>query len=126
MKKENVETRLDNIEEILKMLLVNSVLGSSEIDKIQENILNDVRDGLLTFGMENLRLNYIENKYYIFAEIDEDETLKKIKNNYARACNFLEDLKIVLVFDKLHVKRKKAFEESKISFYVKSGEMRIF
>lgn len=52
LKKENVETRLDNIEEILKMLLVNSVLGSSEIDKIQENILNDVRDGLLTFGME--------------------------------------------------------------------------
>lgn len=47
LKKENVESRLDNIEEILKMLLVNSVLGSSEIDKIQENILNSVRDRLI-------------------------------------------------------------------------------
>ena len=60
LKKENLESRLDNIEEILKMLLVNSVLGSSEINKIQENILNGVRDILFAFGMENLRLNYIE------------------------------------------------------------------
>ena len=38
MKKENIESRLDNIEEILKMLLVNSVLESNEIDKIKESI----------------------------------------------------------------------------------------
>ena len=68
LKNENIESRLENIEEILKMLLVNSVLGSSEIDKIQENILNSIRDRLIMFGMENLRLNYIEDKYYIFAE----------------------------------------------------------
>lgn len=125
LKKENVETRLDNIEEILKMLLVNSVLGSSE-DKIQENILNGVRDSLLLFGMENLRLNYIEDKYYIFAEIDENETLKNIKKNYVNACDFLGDVKLVLVFEKLHVKRKKVLEESKISYYVYNGELRIF
>lgn len=65
MKNENIESRLENIEEILKMLLVNSVLGSGEIDKIQENILNSIRDRLIMFGMENLRLNYIEDKYYI-------------------------------------------------------------
>jgi hypothetical protein len=126
LKNENIESRLENIEEILKMLLVNSVLGSGEIDKIQENILNSIRDRLIMFGMENLRLNYIEDKYYIFAEIDENETLKNIKNNYLQACDFLDDIKLVLVFEKLHAKRKKAFEEAKISFYVKSDEMRIF
>ena len=126
LKKENLESRLDNIEEILKMLLVNSVLGSSEINKIQENILNGVRDILFAFGMENLRLNYIEDKYYIFAEIDENETLKNIKSNYSQACDFLDNVKLVLAFEKLHVKRKRAFEEAKISFYIKSGEMRIF
>ncbi len=126
LKNENIESRLENIEEILKMLLVNSVLGSSEIDKIQENILNSIRDRLIMFGMENLRLNYIEDKYYIFAEIDENETLKNIKNNYLQACDFLDDIKLVLVFEKLRAKRKKAFEEAKISFYIKSDEMRIF
>lgn len=33
MKKGIVEARLDNIEEILKMLLANSVLGSSDVEK---------------------------------------------------------------------------------------------
>ncbi len=126
LKKENVESRLDNIEGLLKMLLVNNVLRSSEIDKIQENILNSIRDRLNMFGMENLRLNYIEDKYYVFAEIDENETLKNIKNNYLKASDSLDDIKLVLVFEKLHPKRKKAFEEVKISFYVKSGEMRIY
>ena len=124
--KESIETRLDNIEEILKMLLANSVLGSVDTDKIQENILSGIRDSLSAFGMENLRLNYIEGKYYIFAETSEDDTLKKIKKNYAQACDFLDDIKLVLVFEKIHAKRKQAFEDSKVSFYIKSGEMRIF
>lgn len=126
MGKESIETRLDNIEEILKMLLANSVLGSVDTDKIQENILSGIRDSLSAFGMENLRLNYIEGKYYIFAETSEDDTLKKIKKNYAQACDFLDDIKLVLVFEKIHAKRKQAFEDSKVSFYIKSGEMRIF
>jgi hypothetical protein len=126
LKKETVETRLDNIEEILKMLLINSVLGSSDVDKIQENILCGFRDSLTTFGMKNLRMNYIEKRYYLFAEIDANETLKNVKNNYMQACKLLDDIKLVLVFEKLHAKRKKAFEESGISYYIKNGEMRIF
>lgn len=59
MKKENIESRLDNIEEILKMLLVNSVLESNEIDKIKESILNSLRDKMVNLGIGNLRLNYI-------------------------------------------------------------------
>ena len=54
---------LDNIEEILKMLLVNSVLGSSDVEKIQENILCQFRDALSGLGIYNVRMNYIENKY---------------------------------------------------------------
>ena len=126
MKKEDVETRLDNIEEILKMLLINSVLGSSGVEKIKENALNEYRDRLSIFGMKNLRVNYIEEKYYLFVEIDTDETLKSIKSNYVQACTLLDKMKLVLVFDKLHAKRKKAFDESGISYYIKSGEMKIF
>ena len=126
MKKENIESRLDNIEEILKMLLVNSVLESNEINKIKESILNSLRDKMVNLGIGNLRLNYIEDKYYVFAEINENETLKNIRNKYLLACDLVGDLKVVLVFEKLHSKRKKAFEESKISFYVRNGEMRIF
>ena len=49
LKKETVETRLDNIEEILKMLLVSSVLGSSDVDKIQENIISQFREMSIAF-----------------------------------------------------------------------------
>ena len=64
LNKETVEARLDNIEEILKMLLVSSVLGScSDVDKIQENILCQFRDALSGLGIYNVRMNYIENKY---------------------------------------------------------------
>ena len=126
LKKETVETRLDNIEEILKMLLVNSVLGSSDVEKIQENILCQFRDALSGLGINNIRTNYIENKYYIFAEIDANETLKNIKNCYAQACELLGDIKLVFVFEKLHSKRKKALEDAGVSYYLHSGEMRIF
>ena len=89
MKKENIESRLDNIEEILKMLLVNSVLESNEIDKIKESILNSLRDKMVNLGIGNLRLNYIEDKYYVFAEINENETLKNIRNKYLLACDLV-------------------------------------
>lgn len=126
LNKETVEARLDNMEEILKMLLVNSVLGSSDVEKIQENILCQFRDALSGLGIYNVRMNYIENKYYIFAEIDANETLNNIRNCYAQACEFLDDIKLVFVFEKLHAKRKKALEEAGISYYLQTGEMRIF
>ena len=126
LKKETVETRLDNIEEILKMLLVSSVLGSSDVDKIQENIISQFRETLDGLGIYNARMNYIENRYYIFAEIDANETLKSIKSCYTQASDLLGGIKLVLVFEKLHVKRKKALEDAEISYYLQSGEMRIF
>lgn len=126
LKKETVETRLDNIEEILKMLLVSSVLGSSDVDKIQENIISQFRETLAGLGIYNGRMNYIENRYYIFAEIDANETLKGIKSSYTQASDLLDGIKLVLVFEKLHVKRKKALEDAEISYYLQSGEMRIF
>lgn len=126
LKKETIESRLDNIEEILKMLLVNSVLGSSNIEKIQENILGQFRDVLSGLGIYNVRMNYIENKYFLFAEIDEAETLKDVKKHYEQACEVLDDVKLVLVFDKLHAKRKKAFDDAGISYYIQDGEIRIY
>ena len=126
LKKETVETRLDNIEEILKMLLVNSVLGSSDVEKLQENILCQFRDALSGLGIYNVRMNYIENRYYIFAEIDANETLKNIKNCYAQACELLEEIKLVFVFERLHAKRKKSLEDAGVSYYLQNGEMRIF
>lgn len=82
LKKKTVENRLDNIEGILKRLLVSRVLGSSDVDKIQENILCQFRDTLAELGLYNVRMNYIENRYYIFAEIDVNETLKNVKSCY--------------------------------------------
>ena len=72
------------------------------------------------------RLDNIEEiKYYLFAEIDVSKTLKNIKYCYAQACELLDSIKAVLVFEKLHAKRKKALEEAGISYYLQSGEMRI-
>jgi len=126
MKKEDIEKRLENIEEILRLLLINSVLGSNETDGIQEKVLNDARELLTPLGMKNLRLNYIENECYIFAEIDEADTLKMIKSNYNQATSLLNEIKLVLTFEKLHPKRKKSFEEASISYHIKGGETRIF
>lgn len=54
------------------------------------------------------RLDNIEEiKYYLFAEIDASKTLKNIKYCYAQACELLDSIKVVLVFEKLHAKRKR-------------------
>lgn len=121
----DVIARLESIEEILKMLLVNSVF-ESEKDKLQENILNNIRAVIQAYGISNFRLNCIENRYYLFAEIEEAVSLNSIKRIYYEISEMVSDLKLVLAFDKLHPKRKKAFEDAGISFYVNSGEMRIF
>lgn len=121
----DVITRLDNIEEILKMLLVNSIY-ESEKDKLQENILNGIIEIGKFYGLNNLRLNCIENRYYLFAEFEESVSLNNIKKIYREVSGMLSDLKLVLVFEKLHPKRKKAFEDESISFCVNSDEMRIY
>lgn len=125
-KENGIFDRLDNIEKILKMLLVNNVLGRDEISKIQENVLKDVEGFLLSLNMKNPKLYYIEDKYYIFVKVEENSSIKTIKNNYNKAREFISEMKIVLVFDKIYAKRKKALEDSKISFYIDNGEMRIF
>lgn len=123
---EEIASRLDNIEEILKLLLIQSVLTNSEIERIQENTISKVGDILLPLGMKNPRLNYIEGHYYIFVEPNNTDTLKKIKNHYIQAKELIPDMKIVLAFEMLHSKRKKAFEDAKISYYITKGEMKIF
>lgn len=102
---EDIASRLDDIEELLKMLLMHSVLGNSESERTQENILNKVRNILLPLGIINPRLYYIEEHYYVLAEIDTTNTLNEIKNHYIQA-NELISMKIVLAFDKLHPRRK--------------------
>lgn len=123
MNKEIV-TKLDNIEEVLKMLLVNNVYDR-EVDKIQESILCKAREVLEPYGLTNIRLNYIEKKYYIFAELKEN-SLNNIKSIYSDITVLLEDIKLVLSYEKLHPKRKQAFADANISFSIKDGEIRIF
>lgn len=128
MKKNDEEIigRLSNIEEVLKMLLVNDVLGKDEIQRIEEDILKNARDVLLPLGIENPRLYYIEKKYYIFAEVEKNSTLSDIKTNYLRASEILTDVKIILTFESVCVQAKSFFEKFKISFSESSGEMRIY
>lgn len=126
MKKNIIESRLDGIEELLKMLLINSVIDKNDIEETQKNILKDLEEPLQKLKITNLRFNYIEGKYYLFAETDENLSLKAVKANYEKARAILTDNKLVLVFDKMHSKRKEAFNEAKISYWVNNGEARFY
>ena len=118
--------RLDNIEEILKMLLINSVI-EAENEKLQENILNSVREYAATKGLTNLRINQIEKRCYLFAELVDCETLNEIKKRYFEVSEKLgENLRLVLVYETIHSRRKKAFEDAGISFYLTSGELKVY
>lgn len=121
-----IEKRLENIEELLKMMLVNNVLWEDNVENISEQVILAAKDVLLPLGLRNIRLNYIENQNYIFAEIDLDNKLSAIKKIYTEACNRMAGVKVVLAFDKLHAKRKASFDEAKISYYIKGGEAKFF
>lgn len=126
MSKPDIETRLDNIEELLKLLLVNSVLESGEMEKAQESLLIHAREILSPMGYNNFRLYFIEREFYIFVEIEPSDSLSRIRRNYYQAADMLDGIRIVLTFNKLHPRRKKSFEDSKISYYIQDDEMRIF
>ncbi len=125
-KNEQIVSRLDNIEAVLKMLLIDNVLGKNEIERMQEDIIKNAEAVFLPLGMKNPHLYYIEQKYYVFVEVDNACSLKDIKNNYFKSCELLPDLKIVLSFNNINVKRKQALENSKISFFIANGEMKIY
>lgn len=124
-KEDKIIDKLSNIEEILKMMLVNNLLDNDDIKKMEDEMLKEINKVLEPLGMKNARLNYIEKEYYIFTDID-DELLKNIKSKYNQAKQSLINGKLVLVFDKLHPKRKKAFEEAKISYCVRNSEIKIY
>lgn len=117
--------RLNSIEEVLKLLLVNDVLGGDEIERMQENIIKNIEELLLSLDMKNPRLYCIEDKQYIFVDMEEDVLLSAIKINYKKAQEIIEDMKIVLVFEKVAAKMKTALEDSEIAFCIKGGEIRI-
>jgi len=71
-------------------------------------------------------LYYIEKEFYLFVENEPSDSLNRIRRNYYQAAAILDGIRIVLTFDKLHPRRKKTFEESKISYYIQNDEMRIF
>ncbi len=84
------------------------------------------QDILSPLGFSNFRLYYIEKEFYLFVENEPSDSLNRIRRNYYQAAAILDGIRIVLTFDKLHPRRKKTFEESKISYYIQNDEMRIF
>lgn len=126
MNEKELSERLQAIEEVLKLLMVNSVLNGTEIDRLRRETLDKARERLAPFGYNSLRLNYIEDQYYIFADADSSESASTIRKKYFSALDALGDNKFVLVFDKLNGKTKKAIEDSEVSFCLVGKMLKIF
>ena len=120
-----IEHRLESIESILRMLLFNSVFTDNEIENIKRRISEQIQELLSPIGLSGIRLNYIEGKYYIFADIDHKCKIEQIKNTYVKAIQVL-DLPLVFVFKTLHPSRKRALENAGISYALESGRICIF
>lgn len=118
--------RLQSIENVLKVLMVNSVLNGTEIDRLRRETLDIARNRLEPFDFSNLRLNYIEDKYFIFAESNSNDSASVIRKKYFAAQEALGGEKLVLVFDKLNSKTKKAIEDSEISYFIPDKTLKIF
>lgn len=126
MNEKELSERLQAIEEVLKLLMVNSVLNGTEIDRLRRETLDKARERLAPLGYNSLRLNYIEDQYYIFADADSSESASMIRKKYFSAIDALGDNKFVLVFDKLNGKTKKAIEDSGVSYAIIGSSIKIF
>ncbi len=122
----DLESRLDQIESVLKMLLVSTVLNKDVEEKLRRESEQKARSLLEPLGFLNIRLNCIENDFYVFVGLDKNKSLKSIKEMYLQAEKLLDGIKIVFVFEQLSQKRKNIFENSRISYCVVGGEIRIF
>lgn len=121
-----LQKRLENIESLLNLLLINAISNENEIEKIQEDTVKKLEEIITPLNLFHIRLNYIEKHYYVFAEIDSSASLNEIRSTYAKATSIIKEMKFVLVFEKLYSRRKKALDDSKISYYVKNGELKIY
>lgn len=121
-----INNKLENIEDLLKMLLVNSLLEDSETERIMGNALQDINKVLEPIGFYNIRLNNIENQYYVFAELREKCSAQSIIKMYQTVLSALDGIKLVIVFDKLHSNTKKSLENNKVSIYERNREMHIY
>lgn len=126
MEKETIARKLDSIENILKMLLINSVMNEDSEQALISDIINNIKEQIEPLGLINSRINCIEGRYYIFANL-ENNNLKRIREIYTSSTEILGDFKLVLVYEKLPTKRKQALEKSEISFCItSSGEIKIY
>jgi len=126
MNEKELLERLQSIENVLKVLMVNSVLNGTEIDRLRRETLEKVKRRLKPFDFTNLRLNYIEDEYFIFAESDSSESASVIRKKYFAAQEILGGEKLVLVFDRLNGKTKRAIEDSEISYFIAGETLKIF
>ena len=126
MEEKKLSERLQAIEDVLKILMVNSVLNGSEIDRLRRETLEKARTRLKPFEFKSLRLNYIEDEYFIFAESDSKDSASAIRKKYFAAQETLGDEKLVLVFDKLNAKTRMAIEDSRISYCIAGEALKIF
>ena len=126
MNEKELLERLQSIENVLKVLMVNSVLNGTEIDRLRRETLDKVKRRLKPFDFTNLRLNYIEDEYFIFAESDSSESASAIRKKYFAAQEVLGGEKLVLVFDRLNGKTKRAIEDSEISYFIAGETLKIF
>lgn len=122
----DVKERFDAIEHVLKMLLVNSVLNENEIVRIGNKIIANAKKLVSPLGFTNFRINYIEKRCYLFADIDPDYSIKEIRNAYFNAIDLLHGIPLVVSFDKLNSRRRQSLELSEISYYELNGGMKIY
>lgn len=121
---EEIAKRLDNIEEILRMLLISNVLNDSA-DRILNDSLEKVKKIIEPYGLEKARWNNIEGKYFIFAELHDRISGKKIVEMYEILSEKLKKIKLVIVFEHLHFKTKQVLEQHSISYYV-DGKLKVY
>ena len=122
----DVKERFDAIEHVLKMLLVNSVLNENEITRIGNEIIANAKKLISPLEFTNFRINYIEKRYYLFADVNPDFAIKEIRNSYSNAINLLHGIPFVVSFEKLNSRRRQSLELSEISDYEKNGSMKIY
>jgi len=108
------------------MLLVNSVLDSTKFDGIEKETKQALVDMLKTVGIDDYNFYTVDNQNLMFVYLDSEISLKTIREIYQNITEVLNEIRVVLVFDKINGSRKKKFEEEKISFSVRNKEIKVF
>ena len=126
---ENFQGRMDSLEELLKIIAVNSLLEEMNIgvDVYTSIPCDGLKEIIQEYEISIWKTEFIEEKEIVYLQSDHAwkvDLLREIKREIALRCESC--IIPVFVFEKVYGTQKKRMRQDKISYFIRGNELNIF